>query len=330
MTNKRPRRRKLIFFLSLSGLLSVMIFFIEWIGSKESGSLALFADAGHIFTDVFAHIISLFALLIASKKPNAKYPFGFHRFEVIAAFLNGLLLIGIAVFILYESYMRYHGNADVEADTMLVYSLIGFGINLISAGLLVGVSKTSLNLKSAYLHVLSDLLGTLAVIFGALLIRFTGVKQVDSILSILLGLFILKTSYGIVKESVQILIEADTSDFDKKHLLEHITVLQGIQSVPKTTVRKLTSGVFSVEIQVAVKDNANRDKITFEIHKVLKEEFGVPFVSVEIVSASVLSQLDSLSIRESEREFGHHGHEHGHSHEHKGNKVSYQTKHSHH
>ncbi|TGL54958.1 cation transporter [Leptospira kemamanensis] len=330
MTNKRPRRRKLIFFLSLSGLLSVMIFFIEWIGSKESGSLALFADAGHIFTDIFAHIISLFALLIASKKPNAKYPFGFHRFEVIAAFLNGLLLIGIAGFILYESYMRYHGNADVEADTMLVYSLIGFGINLISAGLLVGVSKTSLNLKSAYLHVLSDLLGTLAVIFGALLIRFTGVKQVDSILSILLGLFILKTSYGIVKESVQILIEADTSDFDKEHLLEHITVLQGIQSVPKTTVRKLTSGVFSVEIQVAVKDNANRDKITFEIHKVLKEEFGVPFVSVEIVSASVLSQLDSLSIRESEREFGHHGHEHGHSHEHKGNKVSNQTKHSHH
>ncbi|XDD44888.1 cation diffusion facilitator family transporter [Leptospira sp. WS39.C2] len=330
MTNKRPKRKKLIFFLSLSGLLSVMIFFIEWIGSKESGSLALFADAGHIFTDVFAHIISLFALLIASKKPNAKYPFGFHRFEVIAAFLNGLLLIGIALFILYESYMRYHGNADVEADTMLVYSLIGFGINLISAGLLVGVSKTSLNLKSAYLHVLSDLLGTLAVIFGALLIRFTGVKQVDSILSILLGLFILKTSYGIVKESVQILIEADTSEFDKEHLLEHIQVLKGIQSVSKTTVRKLTSGVFSVEIQVAVNENANRDKITLEIHKVLKEEFGVPFVSVEIVSASVLSQLDSLSIRESEREFGHHGHEHGHSHEHKGKKVSNQSKHSHH
>ncbi|MCW7462744.1 cation diffusion facilitator family transporter [Leptospira limi] len=320
MTNQRPRRRKLIFFLSLSGILSVMIFFIEWVGSKESGSLALFADAGHIFTDVFAHIISLFALIIAAKKPNKKYPFGFHRFEVIAAFLNGLLLIVIALFILYESYLRYYGNADVEADTMLMYSLIGFGINMISAALLVGVSKTSLNLKSAYLHVLSDLLGTLAVIFGALLIHFTGVKQIDSILSILLGLFILKTSYGIVKESIQILIEADTSDFDKDHLLEHINVLQGIESVPKTTIRKLTSGVFSVEIQVAVKDNANRDKITFEIHKVLKEEFGVPFVSVEIVSASVLSKLETLSIRESEREFGHHGHEHGHSHDHTENK----------
>ncbi|MCW7509079.1 cation diffusion facilitator family transporter [Leptospira levettii] len=325
MTNQRPRRRKLIFFLSLSGILSVMIFFIEWIGSKESGSLALFADAGHIFTDVFAHIISLFALIIAAKKPNKKYPFGFHRFEVIAAFLNGLLLIAIALFILYESYLRYYGNAEVEADTMLMYSLIGFGINMISAGLLVGVSKTSLNLKSAYLHVLSDLLGTLAVIFGALLIHFTGVKQIDSILSILLGLFILKTSYGIVKESIQILIEADTSDFDKEHLLEHIHVLQGIESVPKTTIRKLTSGVFSIEIQVSVKDNANRDKITFEIHKVLKEEFGVPFVSVEIVSASVLSKLETLSVRESQREFGHHGHEHGHSYDHTENKPKGHT-----
>lgn len=318
MTNQRPKRKKLIFYLSLSGLLSIMIFFIEWVGSKESGSLALFADAGHIFADIFAHIISLFALLIASKKPNAKYPFGFHRFEVIAAFLNGLLLIAISIFILYESYLRYYGNADVEADTMLVYSLIGFGINLISAGLLVGVSKTSLNLKSAYLHVLSDLLGTMAVIFGALLIRFTGVKQVDSILSILLGLFILNTSYGIVKESIQILIEADTSEFDKEHLLAHIKVLNGIQSVPKIIVRKLTSGVFSVEIQVAVSENANRDKITFEIHKVLKEEFGVPFVSVEIISAAILQKLESLTIRESEREFGHHGHEHGHAHDHKG------------
>ncbi|EOQ88206.1 cation diffusion facilitator family transporter [Leptospira yanagawae serovar Saopaulo str. Sao Paulo = ATCC 700523] len=321
MSNNRPKRKKLIFYLSLSGLLSIMIFFIEWVGSKESGSLALFADAGHIFADIFAHIISLFALVIASKKPNAKYPFGFHRFEVIAAFLNGLLLIAISIFILYESYLRYYGNADVEAETMLVYSLIGFGINLISAGLLVGVSKTSLNLKSAYLHVLSDLLGTLAVIFGALLIRFTGIKQVDSILSILLGLFILKTSYGIVKESIQILIEADTSEFDKDHLLAHIKVLNGIQSVPKIIVRKLTSGIFSVEIQVAAKENANRDKITFEIHKVLKEEFGVPFVSVEIISAAILQKLDSLTIRESEREFGHHGHEHGHAHDHKGKPI---------
>ncbi|MCW7492053.1 cation diffusion facilitator family transporter [Leptospira sp. 2 VSF19] len=316
MSKPRPKRSRLVFFLSLSGILSIVIFFIEWIGSRESGSLALFADAGHIFTDVFAHIISLFALLVASKRPTEKYPFGFHRFEVLAAFINGLLLIGMAGFILYESYLRFSGTAHVEADSMLAYSLIGFGINLISAGLLVGVSKTSLNLKSAYLHVLSDLLGTLAVIVGALIIRFTGYKEVDSFLSIVLGIFILKTSYGIVKESVEILIEADTSDFDKEHLLDHIQTLKGIVSVPQITVRKLTSGVFSVEIQILVNQGTDRDKIVLEIHKVLKGEFGVPFVSVEILSSSLKEKLEEISVRESEREFGHHGHSHGHAHDH--------------
>lgn len=316
MSKPRPKRSRLVFFLSLSGLLSVLIFFIEWIGSKESGSLALFADAGHIFTDVFAHIISLFALLIASKKPTKKYPFGFHRFEVLAALFNGLLLIGIALFILYESYMRFSGSAHVEADAMLAYSLVGFGINLVSAGLLVGVSKTSLNLKSAYLHVISDLLGTLAVVVGALLIRFTGFKEVDHFLSIILGIFILKTSYGIVKESIDILIEADTSEFDKEHLLEHIRTFQGIKSVPQITVRKLTSGVFSVELQILVKKDADRDKIVLEIHKVLKEEFGVPFVSVEILSSTMKEKLEEIFVRETEREFGHHGHSHGHANDH--------------
>ncbi|TGM51497.1 cation diffusion facilitator family transporter [Leptospira vanthielii] len=316
MSKPRPKRSRLVFFLSLSGLLSILIFFIEWIGSKESGSLALFADAGHIFTDVFAHIISLFALLIASKKPNAKYPFGFHRFEVLAALFNGLLLIGIALFILYESYMRFSGSSHVEADSMLAYSLVGFGINLVSAGLLVGVSKTSLNLKSAYLHVISDLLGTLAVVIGALLIRFTGFREVDHFLSVILGIFILKTSYGIVKESIEILIEADTSEFDKEHLLEHIQTYRGIESVPQITVRKLTSGVFSVELQILVKKDADRDKIILEIHKVLKEEFGVPFVSVEIISSSLKEKLEDIFVRETEREFGHHGHSHGHAHDH--------------
>ncbi|EOQ98153.1 cation diffusion facilitator family transporter [Leptospira wolbachii serovar Codice str. CDC] len=316
MSKPRPKRSRLVLFLSLSGLLSLCIFFIEWIGSKESGSLALFADAGHIITDVFAHLISLFALLIASKKATTKYPFGFHRFEVLAALFNGLLLIGMAVFILYESYIRFSGSAHVEADSMLAYSLIGFAINLVSAGLLVGVSKTSLNLKSAYLHVLSDLLGTLAVVIGALIIRFTGYREVDSFLSIILGIFILKTSYGIVKESIEILIEADTSEFDKEHLLEHIQVLKGIESVPQITVRKLTSGVFSVELQILVKKDADRDTIVLEIHKVLKEEFGVPFVSVEILSSSLKEKLDTIFVRETEREFGHHGHSHGHANDH--------------
>lgn len=314
----RAKRSKLIFFLIISGLLSLGIFFIEWIGSKQSGSLALFADAGHIITDVFAHLVSLIALLLASKKPTNKFPFGFHRFEVLAALTNGLLLIGIAGFIFYESYERFSGDPDIHAETMLVYSLIGLVINLVSAGLLFGVSKDSLNLKSAYLHVLSDLLGTVAVVIGAIIIQFTGYKAMDSFLSIALGFFILKTSFGIVRESVEILLESDPQEFEKEHFVKHLMDLVGVLSVPQVVVRKLTSGVFSIEVRIVVKENANRDKITICTHKILKQEFGVPFVSVEIISESSLKEMESIFVQQKEREFGHshHGHSHGHGHHH--------------
>lgn len=310
----RSKRSKLILFLSLSGILSFIIFFIEWIGSKESGSLALFADAGHIITDVFAHIVSLIALILASKKPTAKFPFGFHRFEVLAALTNGLLLIGISGFIFYESYQRFSGEVSVHAESMFFYSLIGLVINLLSAGLLFKVSKESLNLKSAYLHVLSDLLGTVAVLIGSIIIHITEYSEIDSLLSIALGIFILKTSYGIVKESIKILIEADVDDFDKEHLLEHLTKIDGIQSIPIVTVRKLTSGVLSIEIRILVTEKADRDQVVIQTHRLLKTEFGVPFVSVEVIRSDVQSALEEIAVKEMEREFGHsHGHSPGHS-----------------
>ncbi|MCZ8343699.1 MAG: cation diffusion facilitator family transporter [Leptospira sp.] len=312
----RSKRSKLILFLSLSGILSLIIFFIEWIGSKESGSLALFADAGHIITDVFAHIVSLIALLLASKKPTSKFPFGFHRFEVLAALTNGLLLIGISGFIFYECYLRFSGDVSIHVESMFFYSLIGLVINLLSAGLLFTVSKESLNLKSAYLHVLSDLLGTIAVLIGSVIIHITEYSEIDSFLSIALGIFILKTSYGIVKESVKILIEADVDDFDKEHLLEHLTKIEGVVSIPIVTVRKLTSGVLSMELRIVVNERADRDQIVVQTHRLLKTEFGVPFVSVEVILLSVQSALEEIAVIETEREFGHshHGHTHAHGH----------------
>ncbi|MDF3818796.1 cation diffusion facilitator family transporter [Leptospira sp. 96542] len=315
MNKPKTKRSKLIIYLSVSGFLSFVIFLIEWVGSKESGSLALFADAGHIITDVFAHLISLFAVLLASKKITVKYPFGFHRFEVLAALTNGLLLIFISFFIFYESITRFFGHSEIHVESMFVYSIIGLCINLFSALLLYGVSKESLNLKSAYLHVLSDLFGTLAVVLGAIFIHYTGYHQIDSFLSLALACFILKTSFSIVKESVQILLEADTAELDKNHLISHIKDIPGFVSVDLIVVRKLTSGVFSVELRIFVQPNADRDNLILEVHKVLKEEFAVPFVMVEVLSETMKDKIHSVSVREREHEFGHH-HHHDHIHHH--------------
>lgn len=313
-----PKRKRLILLLAVSAILSLGIFFLEWFGSKESGSLALFADAGHIFTDVFAHLVSLFALIYASKKPTFRFPFGFHRLEVLAAFFNGFLLIGISLFIFYECYLRFLGSVEVHVETMILYSLAGLFINSVSAALLFRVSKENLNLKSAYLHVLSDLLGTLAVVLGGILIHITGFQQIDNYLSIALGLFILKSSVSIVSESLKVLIEAHPQEFQTEHFLMHVEATKGVVSIPKIAVRKLTSGIYSVEVQIICTDKANRDSIIEQTHRTLKEEFGVPYVSVEVVTDSLFRSLQNITLRERDFDFAHshhHGH-HGHSHNH--------------
>lgn len=310
--SKKKKRKKLLTFLGISGFLSLVIFFIEWIGSKESGSLALFADAGHIATDIFAHAISFLAIVFSAKKANEKFPFGYHRIEVLAALANSLLLVGIAIFILWESYERILSSEPIFASSMLSYSLIGLVINLVSVALLFRVSKESLNLKSAYLHVLSDLLGTVAVVIGAIIIQWTNFLLIDSLLSILIGLFIFRSSFSILKESVEILLEAYPDEFDSEHFLAHCKGLKGVESVHTFKVRKLTSGVFTIEIQLVVEDKSDRDNITLEIHKIAKSHFGIPYVFVELITQKNLHALLHIQVLEKETPdmHSHHGHHH--------------------
>jgi cobalt-zinc-cadmium efflux system protein len=311
--SKKRKRKKLLTYLGISGFLSIIIFFVEWIGSKESGSLALFADAGHIATDIFAHLISFLAIILSAKKSNEKFPFGYHRIEVLAALANSILLVGIAIFILYESYERILTSEPIHTSSMLTYSVIGLVINLFSVMLLFKVSKESLNLKSAYLHVLSDLLGTVAVVIGAIMIQSTGILIIDSLLSIFIGLFILRSSYSILKESIEILLEAYPEDFDTEHFLGHIKGLSGIQKMNSFKARKLTSDVYTIEIQLVVGKDADRDSITYEIHKVAKAHFGIPYIFVELLSESALKSISEVEILEKEDP---HVHSHGHGHHH--------------
>ncbi len=308
----RQKRNKLLLYLGISGLLSGSIFVVEWIGSRESGSLALLADAGHIAADIFAHAISFIAILLSAKKPTKEYPFGYYRFEVIAALFNGLLLILISVFILKESYIRYLDSIPIETHSMLNYSLVGLFLNLASAVLLYKVSEQNINVRSTYLHVLSDLLGTVAVVLGALIIQYTSYEWIDIALSVLLGIFILKVSFGIVKESVQILLEKEPHEFEKSHALKHILHLSGIVKVPEFLIRKLTSGIFSVEMIALVKKEANRDSLLLECHKILKGEFHVPYVKVEFLDESQWHAYQTIKAPEREWELEELTHSHGH------------------
>ncbi|GBF49223.1 cation diffusion facilitator family transporter [Leptospira ryugenii] len=307
---KLKKRSKLLLFLGLSGLLSIVIFFIEAIGSQESGSLALFADAGHIATDIFAHLISLLAVYFSAKKANDRFPFGYYRVEVIAALFNSLLLVCIGFFILYEAYVRMLHQVPVEPHSMLTYSLAGLVVNIISALLLSQVSQDSLNVKSTYYHVLSDLLGTVAVVIGAIIIQNTGYLLVDSILSLCLGIFIVRSSYLLLKESIQILLEASPKDFERDHFLNHLRETKHVIDIPSIKIRKLTSGVFTAELQIVVEKDADRDKVILEIHKMAKTHFGIPYVFVECIGDGLAEHLSQILVKELDLSHNHHGHHH--------------------
>jgi cobalt-zinc-cadmium efflux system protein len=163
----------------------------EVIGGIVTGSLALLSDAAHMLTDASALAISIAAIHIAKRAADAKRTYGYHRFEILAAAFNATMLFLVALYILYEAYQRLKSPAEIQSTGMLVVAIIGLTVNLISMKLLSSGKDASLNVKGAYLEVWSDMLGSVGVIAGAVIIRFTGWTWIDSVIAVAIGLWVL-------------------------------------------------------------------------------------------------------------------------------------------
>jgi len=170
--------------LFLSTFITAGIFLVELVGGLISGSLALLADAGHMFTDVLALLVSSLAVFFASKPATKNRTYGFYRIEILAALLNGTILCLIAVFICYEAIVRFNNPRDIHTDEMMLFGGFGLLANVVSACLLHRSKECSVNVKAAYLHVLSDLMGSVGVLVAAGLIALTGWQAFDSIISL--------------------------------------------------------------------------------------------------------------------------------------------------
>ncbi|MBL7685626.1 MAG: cation transporter, partial [Deltaproteobacteria bacterium] len=178
------------------------------IGGFYSHSLALLSDAGHLFTDLFTLLMSFFAILIAQKPVNENKTYGYYRAEVIAAFLNGILLSLVSFFIFYEAFQRWTSKESPHAISMFWISLLGLIMNLISGALLFRLHSKSLNLKGAFFHILSDTLSSVGVVAGALLIYYRDLNWLDPLLSILIGTLVLFWALRLLRESIHILMES--------------------------------------------------------------------------------------------------------------------------
>lgn len=244
-------------------------------------SLALLADAAHMFTDAAALAIALAAVRIARRPADARRTYGYHRFEILAAAFNALLLFGVAIYILFEAYQRFRSPGEVQTTGMLVVATIGLVINLISMRLLSAGKDTSLNIKGAYLEVWSDMLGSLGVIVAAILIRFTGWTWVDTLVAAGIGLWVLPRTWILLKESLNILLEGTPEGLSLDDVTTAMLGVAGVTEVHDLHVWVLTSGKNSLTAHVVHTSDVSPAQIIENIQALVAKRFEVFHTTIQ-------------------------------------------------
>ncbi|MRS98079.1 cation diffusion facilitator family transporter [Ralstonia pickettii] len=254
----------------------------EFVGGILTKSLALISDAAHMFTDAAALAIALAAIQIGKRAADKRRTFGYYRFEILAAAFNALMLFGVAIYILYEAYQRLRTPAEVQSLGMLVIAVIGLIVNVLSMRLLSAGQDQSLNVKGAYLEVWSDLLGSVGVIFAAIIIRFTGWQWVDSAIAVLIGLWVLPRTWLLLKLSINILLEGVPEDIDLPSVEEALLSIPGVRSLHDLHVWALTSGKVSLTAHLVNDPNVNAEaEILPEVRSRLAQRFSITHITVQ-------------------------------------------------
>jgi cobalt-zinc-cadmium efflux system protein len=259
--------------------LSITLFMMvaEIVGGILSNSLALLSDAGHMFTDTLALALSFFAMKFADMPATEKKTFGFYRFEILAALLNGVTLVLMSLYIIYEAYLRILNPPAVQGALMLIVAIIGLIANIVGALYLVKHRESSLNIRSAFLHIVGDAVSSVAVIIGGVVIYYTGWYLIDPVLSILIALGIMFGSYGLVTESVNILLESAPSHINIASVAAEIALVSGVREAYHVHVWTITSGVYALSAHVIVDDmpvSGSRELLK-EIQHRLSERFKI-------------------------------------------------------
>ena len=245
-------------------------------------SLALLADAAHMFTDAAALAIAVAAVRIARRPADAKRTYGYHRFEILAAAFNAVLLFGVALYILYEAYRRFNAPAEVQPLGMLVVATLGLAVNLLSMRFLQSGKDTSLNVKGAYLEVWADMLGSIGVIVAALVIRFTGWAWVDTLVAVGIGLWVLPRTWVLLKESLNILLEGAPEGVDVDEVARTMLAVAGVTGVHDLHVWVLTSGKNALTAHVVHAASIDGAALIEPLKEMLADRFKVFHTTLQV------------------------------------------------
>lgn len=262
-------------------ILTALFLVAEVVGGLLSNSLTLLADAGHLFTDVGALSFSLFVVWLARQPATSRNTYGYLRWEILAALLNGAILLAVSAGIVWEAVQRLRSPQPVETGLMFTIGVAGLLVNAVAARLLHSGSGHSLNVRAAYLHVLSDLLGSAAAVVAALFIRYKGWAIADPVASIVMTLLIVRSSWGLVRESVDVLLEATPSHIDLRQVHDSLHAVRGVESVHDLHVWTLTSGVVAMSAHAIVPDAAGHQAALEEMTRVVAAH-GIHHVTIQL------------------------------------------------
>jgi cobalt-zinc-cadmium efflux system protein len=255
--------------------ITVAVLVVEVVGAVLSGSLALFADAGHVLADGAGIGLALLAIRFAARPTTPQRTFGYYRLEILAAVVNAVLLFGVAGFVLLEAWRRLTEPPEVASGLMLAVAVVGLVANAVSMWLLRGGQEHSLNLRGVYLEVLGDLLGSVAVLAAAAVIALTGMQAADPIASVLIGLFILPRTWRLLREAVDVLLEAAPKGVDLAEVRRHLGETPGVSDVHDLHAWTITSGLPVLSAHVVLDRGADAGKVLDGLGDCLAGHFDI-------------------------------------------------------
>lgn len=265
-------------------LINVGIMVLEVIGGIISNSLALLSDAVHKLGDSFSLVLAYVANRVGRKQANYKNTFGYKRIEILAALFNALLLVAICVFLVIEAYERFLNPEPIRGGLMLTVAVIGLVADWICVLILQKNKKENINVKAAYLHLLGDTLSSVAVIVGGIAILLWGIEWVDPVITVLVSLYLIYHTWGVLRESVDILMQAAPSDIDLDEIRKTLEAVPGVANIHHIHVWRLTDSKLYFECHVNVADNIDMvqmQAIRRQLEAILQEQFGVDHTTLQ-------------------------------------------------
>ena len=291
--------------LSLGLTLAFVVF--EAAAGFFSNSLALLTDAAHNLTDVIALGLSFYAVRLATRPSNARKTYGYHRAGILVALVNATTLVVISLVIFYEAWQRLLAPPEVQAGILVVVGLVAFAINLGTALLVKKGSEHDLNLRSAFIHLMGDVLSTVGAVIAGVIIYFTGANWLDSVVSILIGVLFLWNAWGILRETVDILLEATPRDVDMNTMIADLTKIDGVLGVHDLHVWSISSNLRTMSAHILTGDISisSGAMIQAQVNELLAHEYNIAHATLQLECSGCAPDVLYCDIAEA-----------GHAHEH--------------